>query len=120
MLPVVQVIGLSQVAAAKLCADKIRVNCVAPTAVATVRRAPLPTLDLPLDLLPLFRSDTLPKAGSEAAGYENVPCACPPQPMTANFPRPADPEAARVERRMWMRTMCPMHQTMVSASAMVS
>lgn len=42
MLPAVQVIGLSQTAAAKLCADKIRVNCVAPTAVATVRLILLP------------------------------------------------------------------------------
>ena len=31
-----QVIGLTQTAAAKLCSDKIRVNCVAPTSVATV------------------------------------------------------------------------------------
>lgn len=30
------VLGLTQVAAAKLCKDKIRVNCVSPTAVDTV------------------------------------------------------------------------------------
>ena len=41
------------------------------------------------------------------------------QPMTASFSRPDEPEAARAERKMWMQTMCPMHQTMVSATAMV-
>ncbi len=41
-----QMIGLTQTAAAKLCADKIRVNCVAPTAVATVRLVLLPMLSL--------------------------------------------------------------------------
>jgi hypothetical protein len=42
------------------------------------------------------------------------------QPMTANFSRPDDLEAAKAERKMWMQTMCPMHQTMVSAPALVS
>lgn len=42
------------------------------------------------------------------------------QPMTANFSRPDDPEEAKAERRKWMQTMCPMHQTMVAASAIVS
>ena len=37
-------------AAAKLCADKIRVNCVAPTAVATVRHTLIAMLWLPLPL----------------------------------------------------------------------
>lgn len=47
-------------------------------------------------------------------------CMCIPlQPMTASFPRPDDREAARAERRVWMQTMCPMHQTMVSAATLV-
>lgn len=36
------VIGLTQTAAAKLCADKIRVNCVAPTSVETPMTAAVP------------------------------------------------------------------------------
>lgn len=40
--------------------------------------------------------------------------------MTANIPQPADPEAAKAASEMAMKMLCPMHQTMVTAPAMVS
>jgi hypothetical protein len=41
------------------------------------------------------------------------------QPMTANIPQPADAEAAKAASDMAMKMLCPMHQTMVTAPAMV-
>jgi uncharacterized OsmC-like protein len=40
--------------------------------------------------------------------------------MTANIPQPPDPEAAKAASEMAMKMLCPMHQTMVTAPAMVS